>query len=329
MVERSRKRTMKEMRISMRKVSCFLTCIVALASIAGCGGNTTGSPGDPGYVPRNGECGSANGGTFSTAPSSNLCNLGTPTTVGPDGTGHWGWGCLSPDPGGQTDICQATIPSGPTNGACGSANGGTFSTAPTSNLCQSGNPTAVAGSGPWNWSCEGLNGGTTQNCSANSSASNLTCPEVSGGGSFDSVGTLSFKGKLTFQDSTSAALANSTLSFTWGLDYQRTPNTSGGSSGAIRMSLWAVTSPVSSANFTGDVIGRLYPTFSGQGAYSSSQIIPGYTWSGQSSFSGQNPPAGNYCIVTTLEEHGTPNCASADGWCTFDWAQFPQSYTFY
>ena len=54
----------------------------------------------------------------------------------------------------------------PVNGACGSANGGSFTSAPTTNLCSVGTPSSVTGSGPWNWTCAGSNGGTTASCSA-------------------------------------------------------------------------------------------------------------------------------------------------------------------
>ncbi|HYA40960.1 MAG TPA: choice-of-anchor tandem repeat GloVer-containing protein [Syntrophobacteraceae bacterium] len=52
------------------------------------------------------------------------------------------------------------------NGACGSANGESFLKAPTSDLCEAGEASAVTGKGPWKWTCEGINGGTTEKCSA-------------------------------------------------------------------------------------------------------------------------------------------------------------------
>lgn len=61
---------------------------------------------------------------------------------------------------------SVTAPATASNGVCGSANGQTLSTAPTSNLCSVGVASAVSGSGPWNWSCAGTNGGTTASCSA-------------------------------------------------------------------------------------------------------------------------------------------------------------------
>lgn len=62
------------------------------------------------------------------------------------------------------------ITQSPVNGACGSSNGGTFTSAPTSNLCSSGTASSVSGSGPWSWTCAGANGGTDATCSANLTA---------------------------------------------------------------------------------------------------------------------------------------------------------------
>lgn len=55
------------------------------------------------------------------------------------------------------------------NGACGSSNGGTFATAPTSGLCTTGTASTVTESSTWNWSCQGSNGGSNATCSANKS----------------------------------------------------------------------------------------------------------------------------------------------------------------
>ncbi len=52
------------------------------------------------------------------------------------------------------------------NGACGSSNATSVSSAPSTNLCATGTASAVSGSGPWSWSCTGSNGGSTANCSA-------------------------------------------------------------------------------------------------------------------------------------------------------------------
>jgi hypothetical protein len=52
------------------------------------------------------------------------------------------------------------------NGACGSANGGSFSSAPTANLCSAGTASALTNPGSWTWSCNGEYGGTNASCSA-------------------------------------------------------------------------------------------------------------------------------------------------------------------
>jgi hypothetical protein len=59
------------------------------------------------------------------------------------------------------------------DGKCGSANGKTFSSAPTSNLCDSGNvlaPTPKT-SGGWQWNCLPTCGGTIAGCSTGTGSS--------------------------------------------------------------------------------------------------------------------------------------------------------------
>ena len=113
-------------------------------------------------------CGSANGGTFSSSgPSSSaLCSDGSKPTVSPHYTGSywtgWSWTC-------GTNSCSANL----SPGVCGSANGTTRTTAPSTaaELCQAGSPGSVSGSGPWTWSCTGTS------CSANKTAScSPSCP---------------------------------------------------------------------------------------------------------------------------------------------------------
>jgi Putative Ig domain len=58
------------------------------------------------------------------------------------------------------------IPVSPTNGACGSADGISVSSAPTTGLCSTGTSSTIGGTGPWSWSCAGSNGGGTAQCSA-------------------------------------------------------------------------------------------------------------------------------------------------------------------
>lgn len=55
----------------------------------------------------------------------------------------------------------------PVAGNCGSANGNSFSTVPSSNLCSTGSATSVSKNGSqWLWSCNGTNGGLADSCSA-------------------------------------------------------------------------------------------------------------------------------------------------------------------
>ena len=99
-------------------------------------------------------------GKFSTSPAS--CN---PTT----------WSFYA------TLVAATTVA---VNGACGSSNGATLTSAPTANLCTTGTASTVSGSGPWSWSCAGSNGGTTATCSALKVAStqgvNGTCGSSNG-----------------------------------------------------------------------------------------------------------------------------------------------------
>jgi hypothetical protein len=57
--------------------------------------------------------------------------------------------------------------SAPVNGVCGSSNGQSFTTAPTSNLCFTGTASTVTETDRWSWSCSATNGGTAATCSTN------------------------------------------------------------------------------------------------------------------------------------------------------------------
>jgi hypothetical protein len=122
-----------------------------------------------------GECGTANHVPSSSAPTTNLCNYSstTPSAVN-NGSGLWTWSCTGLN-SVSTDYCTAAAP---LNGACGTAKDGTFSSAPTTNLCNysSTTPSAVNnGSGLWTWSCTGLNSvSTTANCTATVQSSSGT-----------------------------------------------------------------------------------------------------------------------------------------------------------
>lgn len=138
-----------------------------LITIKGAGGSTGSS------LPT---CGSANGQSSPSAPNTNLCGNSSipspsPAAVDPANPNKWKWTCSL---GSNQVSCSAnkttTNQTGSTNTAqCGSANNGTFSTAPTYNLCiQSTNPSAPtlsASTNKWNWVC--VNGTQDVSCSAN------------------------------------------------------------------------------------------------------------------------------------------------------------------
>jgi len=116
-----------------------------------------------------GDCGGANGGSFSSAPTTTtaLCDKGTPSAVTLT-SGKFTWSCKGKCTGGTAN-CSATKCS-PVNGVCGSSNGGTFASMPTANLCSSVGTSTVADSiasdGKFNWNCNGSCNGTIAGCIA-------------------------------------------------------------------------------------------------------------------------------------------------------------------
>jgi chitodextrinase len=113
-----------------------------------------------------GICGTSNGRGFVSPPSSNLCIDGTVSSLTDTGTG-WTWTCAGSN-GGATDNCSATKTTAQVvDGTCGTANGGSFTIAPSTGLCSKGSSGIVATSTTgWTWTCAGYNGGATDNCSA-------------------------------------------------------------------------------------------------------------------------------------------------------------------
>ncbi|BFT94762.1 hypothetical protein MNSC_07700 [Minisyncoccus archaeophilus] len=81
------------------------------------------------------------------------------------------WYCNGSNGGSSSGLCMITIAT-PVNGQCGSAYGGSFSSAPTSGLCNQGSPSSPYQSGSyWVWSCSGSNGGSNATCIAYKTAS--------------------------------------------------------------------------------------------------------------------------------------------------------------
>jgi len=94
-------------------------------------------------------------------PAEPTCN-DDPSLCQTEGTceaANWNW-C--------TNVCQsAACPGTPVNGVCGSADGVTVSSPPTTNLCTAGNAgTVTKPSDSYIWDCVGTGGGSTDNCSA-------------------------------------------------------------------------------------------------------------------------------------------------------------------
>lgn len=86
--------------------------------------------------------------------------------------------------------CSSVTPSDSlctVNGVCGTANGTSVYSAPSSDLCAAGIASAVSGSGPWSWTCAGSGGGTDASCSADKKVDGgwstwSTCSTVCGSG---------------------------------------------------------------------------------------------------------------------------------------------------
>ncbi|MEA2112816.1 MAG: hypothetical protein U9P50_02470 [Patescibacteria group bacterium] len=128
-----------------------------------------------------GECGSSNRAVLPVKPNTGLCSVGSSSTV--SGDGPWTWSCTGTS-GGETAFCGADPVATTIDGECGSSDGRTLSTKPTTNLCDQGTESTVTGTGPWNWNCTGLNNGTTASCSANKSGgvpvTNGSCGNANG-----------------------------------------------------------------------------------------------------------------------------------------------------
>jgi hypothetical protein len=92
---------------------------------------------------------------------------------------------------GWINFGRAKTVSSVVNGSCGSASTGQscLSSAPSTNLCLTGTPSAVSGTGvpTWSWTCAGAGGGSTASCSI-AGPSSGSCGS-SNGGTFSSTPT--------------------------------------------------------------------------------------------------------------------------------------------
>ncbi|HPC30640.1 MAG TPA: hypothetical protein PK862_01695, partial [Candidatus Pacearchaeota archaeon] len=118
-----------------------------------------------------GSCGTANGSTFSSVPTTNLCSVGTASGVTTNSTTYT-WTCAGSS-GGTNANCSANRT---VNGSCGSSNGQSFYIPPTTNLCNAGNASSVTtNSTQFTWTCSGINGGSTVSCSSNQLTRSRPC----------------------------------------------------------------------------------------------------------------------------------------------------------
>lgn len=127
----------------------------------------------------NGVCGTANNQNVPSTPTgAAACTTGTVTGMStPSAGGDYTWTCAGTGGGTSSGACIAhqTV-----NGACGTANGQSFTslTSGSANLCVAGTAVAsFAGSGPWTWGCNGANGGTSTTGTACSASLQLAASD--------------------------------------------------------------------------------------------------------------------------------------------------------
>ena len=148
---------------------------------------TVKSTNNGGETSKNGKCGDADDQFLTAAPTlaSDLCSVGIASAV--SGEGPWSWNCAGVN-GGEPASCSTSTEQGEgTDGKCGNANGKSFTSEPTDNLCSAGEASEISGDGPWTWSCAGVDGGqNATNCKASvkSSHDSGSQPHLSHPGDF-------------------------------------------------------------------------------------------------------------------------------------------------
>jgi len=142
---------------NVASISCTVDGVYYAAGLPGCldGYN-------PGSV--TGVCGGLANPSCTPGSCVGSCTAGLLTGSFDNGT-TTNWVCDGEFGGSGSGPCNSNDPGGLINGVCGSANGGQFKSAPSTNLCTAGTPTPVTGIGPWNWSCNGSGTGSNAFCS--------------------------------------------------------------------------------------------------------------------------------------------------------------------
>jgi prepilin-type N-terminal cleavage/methylation domain-containing protein len=140
-----------------------------------CNGTYSGlSPACAANISIDGVCGSSNGANVSSIPSTNLCSIGTASSV--SGSGPWSWTCGGTN-GGSSPACSTG--GLPVNGACGLAaqsyvyTATAYAGAYCATGTQSSSPDFPAANSSATWTCNGLYSGTN---SGTCTASRATAP---------------------------------------------------------------------------------------------------------------------------------------------------------
>lgn len=147
---------------------------------------------DTGIAPASGSLGGGvlNGGTLSSgggssgsfvtsAPTSNLCRYGSPSSVSSN-PGSYSWNCNGVGSGSNTASCSVSNGKGVCGSSYTTSPQPSYSTAPSSNLCNGGTPSSVTKNttnSTWNWTCVGANTASLQRtayCSVPSSNATTT-----------------------------------------------------------------------------------------------------------------------------------------------------------
>jgi hypothetical protein len=134
------------------------------------------------FTPSN-SCGAAGPSAFATySPIPSPSPTASPSPTTSPSASPTASPSTSPSPGGGSASPSPSPSPSPVDGVCGSSNGTSAPTAPSTNYCADGTvpivtDTSGAGTGPWTWNCPGSNGGATSPlCTASSSASPSPSP---------------------------------------------------------------------------------------------------------------------------------------------------------
>jgi len=182
-------------------------------------------------------------------------------------------------------------------------------TQPTGQSCRVANSTGI------------VNGASVSSISVSCVNVTLSCVGGFGGGA-NGIQLYDPTNWFTYALSTTSASALDSVTAGWGAKYT---GPAGAYTGSLAATLWAVSSSYSGGTIYGTELGTFTPNFTGAGAHSSTQIAAGgYSITTiTSSASMHNPPAGQYCVVLTLEQYMPNQCTpNPNGYCIVDWLQF-------